>query len=100
MFFSGKIPVGQISAIKDIMKLNIVSRYEKYLGLPSIIGRKNMSFFKEVKFKVLNRISNWHHKWFSSGGREIIIKAVAQVILAYATNVFKLPRGLKTFKGL
>lgn len=32
MFFSGKIPNGQIAAIKSIFKLNVMSRYKKYLA--------------------------------------------------------------------
>lgn len=45
MFFSGKLQVEQIIAIKNIFQLNMVSKYEKYLGLPSMIERKKMSFF-------------------------------------------------------
>ena len=58
MFFSGKIPEGQTTTIKDIFQLNIVSRHEKYLRLPSIVGRKRTSFFNNVKLKVLSKISN------------------------------------------
>lgn len=53
MFFSGKVLDGQIRTIKNIFKLNMGSKYEKYLGLPSIIGKKKTSFFKDVKLKVL-----------------------------------------------
>ena len=94
MFFGGKIPEGQISAIKSIFKLKVVPKYERYLDLSSMIGQKKMSFFKDVKLKVLSKISSWHHKMFSSGGNEVLIKAVAQVIPAYAMSVFKLPKGL------
>lgn len=44
---------------------------------------------------MLNKISNWQQKWFSSAGREVLIKAAAaQAVPAYAMSVFKLPRGL------
>ena len=69
MFCSGKLSAEQISAIKNIFQLKRVSKYEKYLGLPSMIGRKKTSFFNEVKLKVLSKISNWQHKFFSSGGK-------------------------------
>lgn len=94
IFFSGKIPEGQRVAIKGIFNLNEVSRHEKYLGLPSMIGRKKSSFFNDVKLRVLNKISSWQHRMFSSGGNEVLIKATTQAILAYAMSVFKLPGGL------
>lgn len=59
-----------------------------------MVGRKRTSFFNEVKLKVLNKISNWQHKLFSSGGKEVLIKVVAQVIVAYAMSVIKIPIGL------
>ncbi|XP_052299727.1 uncharacterized protein LOC127903105 [Citrus sinensis] len=91
MFCSGKLPAKQITAIKNIFQLKMVSKYEKYLGLPSMIGRKKMSFFNEVKLKVLSKISKWQNNFFSSGGKEVLIKAVAQAVPAYAMSVFKLP---------
>lgn len=47
-----------------------------------------------MKLKVLNKISSWQHKMFSSGGKEVLIKAVAHAIPVYAMSVFKLLRGL------
>ena len=52
MFFSGKIPGRQVEAIRDIFQLKVVSRHEKYLGIPSMIGRKKIEFFHEIKLKV------------------------------------------------
>ncbi|KAL9460764.1 hypothetical protein AB3S75_003882 [Citrus x aurantiifolia] len=59
-----------------------------------MIGRKTKSFFNEVKLRVLNKISSWQHKFFTSGGKEVLIKAVAQAIPTYAMSVFKIPLGL------
>lgn len=90
MFFSSKSLEGHMTTIKNIFQLNVVSRHEKYLGLPSMVGRKKTSFFNDVKLKVLNKISNWQHKFFSSGGKETLIKAVAQAIPTYTMSVFKI----------
>ncbi|KAL9411236.1 hypothetical protein AB3S75_044931 [Citrus x aurantiifolia] len=59
-----------------------------------MIGRKKKSFFNEIKLKILSKISSWEHKCFSSGGKEVLIKAVAQAVPAYAMSVFKLPVGI------
>ncbi|KAH9680916.1 reverse transcriptase domain-containing protein [Citrus sinensis] len=95
MFLSGNIQAGQAATIKDIFQLNIVSRHEKYLGLPSMIGRKRSSFFTDIKLKIHNKVSNWQHKFFSVGGKEVLIKAAAQAIPAYAmSRILQFPDSL------
>lgn len=69
------------------------------------MGRKRISLLNDIKLKVLSKISNWQHKLFSTGGKEVLIKTVAQAILAYAMSVFKIPLGLckdirERFQGL
>lgn len=71
--------------------LNVVTKHEKYLGLPSMVGRRKISFFNEVKLRVLNKLSSWQSKNFSHSGKEVLIKAVVQAIPAYAMSVFKIP---------
>ena len=51
-------------------------------------------FFKDIKLRVLGKISSWQVNLFSCGGKELLIKAVAQTVPAYAMSVFKLPLGL------
>ena len=94
MFFSDNAKQDQIATIKDKFQLQVVSRHERYLGLPSMVGRNKTSFFNDIKLRIINKISNWQAKFFSCGGKEILIKAVAQAVPAYAMSVFKLPLGL------
>lgn len=94
MFFSSNTDNGIISAIKTIFQLNVVSRHEKYLGLPSIIGRKRKKFFNDIKLRVAGKLSSWQHKFFSCGGNEVLIKAVEQAVPAYAMSVFRLSMGI------
>lgn len=55
-----------------------------------MVGRRKISFFNEIKLRVLNKLSTWQSKLFSSRGREVLVNAVAQVILTYAMSMFKL----------
>ena len=55
-------------------------RHGKYLGLPSIIGRSKTEVFAEVKEKVGRKLAGCKEKLLSIGGKEILIKAVAQTV--------------------
>lgn len=99
MFFYKNTDSGSVAAIKNIFQLNVVSRHEKYLGLPSMMGRKRKCFFHEIKLRVMSKISSWQHKFFSSGKKEVLIKAVEQAVPTYDMSVFKLPLGICDFGG-
>ena len=93
-FFNKNAKQPRIATIKDIFQLQVVSRHEKYLELPSMVGRNKTRFFNGIKLRILNKIFNWQAKIFSCRGKEILIKVVAQVVASYAMSVFKLPVGL------
>lgn len=57
IFFSGNVYENQISAIKRIFQLNVISKHEKYLSLPTMTGRKKI-VFNEIKLKVQSKISS------------------------------------------
>ena len=48
----------------------------------------------ELKEKVGRKLAGWKGKLLSIGGREILIKAVAQVIPTYTMSSFLIPKGL------
>lgn len=59
-----------------------------------MVGRKKVSFFNYIKLRLLNKISNCKKKKNSSGGKKMLIKAIAQATSVYAMNVFRIPMGL------
>ena len=70
------------------------SRHSKYLGLPFFIGRSKKQVFTTLKERVGQKLAGWKGKLLSVGGKEILIKAVAQAIPTYTMSCFQLPQGL------
>ena len=71
------------------------SRHSKYLGLPSFIGRSKNQVFSILKERVGQKLAGWKGKLLFMGGKEILIKAVAQAIPTYTMSCFQLPQGQK-----
>ena len=72
----------------------VIQHYEKYLGLPSFIGRDRKACFVNMKERIWARMQGWKEKLLSQAGKEVMIKAVIQSIPAYLMSVFKLPVSL------
>jgi hypothetical protein len=72
--------------------VNPTTRYEKYLGLPALIGRSRSNSFAAVKGKIWDRMNGWKEKFLSQAGKEILLKAVVQAIPIYTMSVFLLPK--------
>ncbi|KAF5463140.1 hypothetical protein F2P56_019079 [Juglans regia] len=79
----------------------VCGSYERYLGLPALVGRSKYNSFKVLKDRVWQRISSWKNSFLSQAGKEVLIKAVLQSIPTYTMSVFKLPMKLcKDMNGL
>ena len=81
-------------AIKVALDVPAIRQYEKYLGLPSLVGRNRTACFTQIKERIWGRMQGWKEKLLSQAGREIMIKAVVQSIPVYSMSVFKLPVSL------
>jgi hypothetical protein len=81
-------------AIKSILDVHNVSLSEKYLGMPMDTGNASNGAFKYLKDRVWKRIQGWIEQSLSAGGKEILIKLVAQAIPTYSMACFRFPRGL------
>ena len=59
-----------------------------------MVGHSKYKAFADLKAKVEKRVKGWKESFLSQGGREVLIKAVAQAIPTYTMNCFKLPNSL------
>jgi len=89
--FAKGVPTSRREEILIILDMREVLSHEKYLGLPTFVGRSRKKPFLFLKDKIRQRMSVWMDRLLSWAGREVLIKAVAQAIPTYAMSVFKLP---------
>lgn len=92
--FSNNVPALRQREILALWGVRTFQQYDKYLGLPNLVGRSKTRVFEEIKRKVWVKLQSWKGKLLSQGGREVLIKAVALSIPTYAMSCFKLPLGL------
>ena len=81
-------------AIKVGLNGPAIRHYEKYLGLPSFVGKNKMACFTQIKERIWGCLQGWKEKLLSQAEREVMIKAVVQSIPVYSMSVFKLPVSL------
>ena len=80
--------------MKQKFGAQIIQHHEKYLGLPLLVGKGKRKAFNRIKDQVGRKIASWKGKLLSNGGREILIKAVAQAMPTYIMSCFKLSKSL------
>lgn len=94
LFFSKNTPMEIQEEIIKRFGAQVIKQHEKYLGLPSLVGRNKRNTFNEIKEKLRKKLAGWKEKMLSKAGKEVLIKAVAQAIPTYTMSYFKLPDAL------
>ena len=92
LFFSPNTDPSTRQEIQEFWGSQDTNNFNKYLGLPAMIGRSKKASFNSLKERILHRIKGWKEKFLSKVGREVLIKAIAQSIPTYAMNCFRLPK--------
>ena len=80
--------------IKEALGVPEIIHYDKYLGLPSLIGRHKKARFDYIKERIWRKLQGWEEKLLSQAGREILIKVMVQAIPTYTMSCFLLCLGL------
>jgi hypothetical protein len=98
IFFSNNTHVDAKVEVCEALNIMTESLSDKYLGLPAMVGADRSDCFRHLIDRVNSRINGWKEKLLSMGGKEILIKSIAQAIPVYAMMVFKIPN--KICKGI
>ena len=72
----------------------VMTKCEKYLGLPMTSGKSKVNTFKDLQEKGIKWVMGWKEKYISKASHEILIKMVAQAIPTYSMCLFKIPRSI------
>ena len=76
--------------ISNFLQVPEVRKYEKYIGLPAVVGRNRKASLNFIKERVWSKLQRWKEKLMSQVGREILLKAVVQAIPTFTMGCFKL----------
>lgn len=80
--------------VRQQLGVNQIAYEAKYLGLPTPEGRMKAQRFQPLKERLSKRCADWCEKFLSAGGKEVLIKSVAQAIPTYIMSVFHLPASI------
>jgi hypothetical protein len=67
---------------------------ERNLGMSTDVGSSRYGTFKFIRDRIWSKVKGWREKILSAGGKEVLIKSVAQAIPVYSMACFRLPWGL------
>jgi hypothetical protein len=90
IFFSANC---QDQAKEEMLQLTGITTealFEKYLGLPTAVGRSTKEAFEHIPLKIRNIMGGWSEKLLSGAAKETLIKSVAQAIPTYSMSCFLL----------
>ncbi|KAA3462160.1 reverse transcriptase [Gossypium australe] len=91
IYFSKNVGTEVREQVGGTLGVRISNNPEKYLGLPTMIGRRKKHAFVDIKERFLKALHNWSLRLFSAGGKEVFLKAILQAIPVYVMQCFKFP---------
>ncbi|KAL0402014.1 UNVERIFIED_CONTAM: hypothetical protein Slati_4231300 [Sesamum latifolium] len=58
----------------NILGVAVVPRHEKYLGLPTVVGRSKKEVFAGIKERIWKKLQNWTSNQLSQAGGAVLLK--------------------------
>ncbi|KAK9932943.1 hypothetical protein M0R45_020162 [Rubus argutus] len=92
--FSASVLLSSQQSMAQLLGVEQVSHHDRYLGLPTHVGRSKTEAFAYLKDRLTKKLIGWRTKLLSSAGREVLIKVVAQAMPLYTMNCYRLPQSL------
>ena len=88
LFFTNNTLNATKEEIKNLLGVAEIKEYERYFGLPTVVGRKKKASLNFIKNRVWGKLQGWKKKLLSQAGKEVLLKAVVQAIPTFAMSCF------------
>jgi hypothetical protein len=92
VFFSSNCSDDMKVEVRQALNIETEALAEKYLGLPTALGRSTIEAFEFMPTRIKNVIGTWSGREASQAGREVLLKSVAQAIPTYSMSCFLLSK--------
>lgn len=92
VFFTDNTPDDLKMNCCNILGIEVADSPGKYLGLPILWGRSKSEALAFVRDRVKGKVQGWKHSLLSHGGREVLIRSVANSIPTYSMSCFLFPK--------
>ncbi|XP_021724729.1 uncharacterized protein LOC110692045 [Chenopodium quinoa] len=99
--FSKGVNVSKQEELVDLLQMRLVVKHEKYLRIPTVIGRSKRMVLAALKDRIWKKLQGYKGRLLSRAEKEVLIKSVIQAILTYLMGVYKLPNSvIEEIRGL
>ncbi|XP_059450901.1 uncharacterized protein LOC132181678 [Corylus avellana] len=71
IFFSKNTPFGDRRQILELAGIPSTQRYEKYLRLPTLVGKSRTAAFRSIIERIWKRLQDWKLQFLSQAGKEV-----------------------------
>ena len=90
--FGHKIEESTRQELRDILGIQNFGEIGSHLGLPEDLGGSKIQVFSFVQDLLNNRVNGWTFKFFTKGGKKLIIKSVVTALPNHVMSCYRLPK--------
>ena len=94
IFFGKGCGNARKAELQRTIGINSEALSEKYLGLPTLVGRSKDGTFKYVKESSAGKVSGWKGQGLSKAAREVLVKSGLQSTPTLTMSCFHLTKNM------
>lgn len=92
VFFSPNASPPLRASVKQNLDIHVEAFSERYLGLPTAVGRITSGTFDHIHERSHSKMQGWSERNFACDGREVLLKSIIQAIPTFSMSCFKLTK--------